>query len=217
MARGVRYDIDALFDLNPDLFSEMSLPTQLTNPEAVTDAIILECLELTVVYPDPVFMQKAIKIWSRSRLHAWQKIADALYKNYDPFINFTRDERRENTETRNLAGSETRDLAGSETRDLDGNSVRKTAAYNENTAGDYTPRERLETEDNGSITTTDTGTRATTDTGTIKHVETFHSQGDSAMYTPTDIARKEFELRTNCDIIALIVKEFKQKFIVCVY
>lgn len=216
MARGERLDIDALLDVNPELFDDMYLPSQL-DAETVRDTIILSCLDMSVVYPDPDFMQKAIKIWSGSRAHAWQKMADAVYKSYDPFINFTRDERREHTETRNLAGSEARDLENVQTRDLDGNSTRKTAAYNENTAGDYTPRERLETEDNGTVTSTDGGTINTTDTGTVQHVETFHSQGDSALFTPTDIMAKEFDARAKHDIIETIIKEFKQKFIVCVY
>lgn len=216
MSRQYFIDLDALIEVDETILDDLSLPTQL-NATTVKETLRLETLELAIIYPDPDMLKKAIKIWSEARLFSWQKIADALYKNYDPFINFTRDERREHTETRNLDKLETRNLAGRETRDLDANERTATAAYNQNTAGDYTPRERVDSENNGTIDNTNTGTVDNKDTGTINHVETFHSQGDSALYTPTDIARKEFELRAECDIINMIVREFKEKFVVCVY
>ena len=216
MSRQYFLDLDALLEVDETILDDLVLPTQI-DADNLKQTLILETLEQSLIYTDPDFLRKAIKIWSNGRLHTWQKIADALYKIYDPFINFTRDERREHTETRNLDELETRNLAATETRDLDANERTATAAYNQNTAGDYTPRERVDSENNGTIDNTDTGTVDRKDTGTVQHVETFHSQGDSALYTPTDVAKKEFEMRAECDIINMIVREFKLRFIVCVY
>lgn len=216
MSRQYFLDLDALMEVDETILDNIALPTQI-NADNLKNMLRLETLELSIIYTDPDFLKKAVELWSNSRLHTWQKMADALYKQYDPFINFTRDERREHTETRNLDKLETRNLAGRETRDLDANERTATAAYNQNTAGDYTPRERVDSENNGTIDNTNTGTVDNKDTGTIQHVETFHSQGDSALYTPTDVAKKEFEMRAECDIIKLIIDEFKKRFIVCLY
>lgn len=191
--------IDALYDVDNTIFSGLQLPTQLEeNRDNVIENILLESFELEILYPDPEVMAKAIEIWSKSRVYTWQKIADALYKGYDPFINFTRDERREHEETRNLAGS-----AANSGKDKNINSGK---GFNSN---QFTSRER-DVLEHGRRTDT-------TDTGTIKTVETFHSQGDSALYTPTDVAKKETELRLALDLQKIITNEFINRFCLMIY
>jgi len=188
---------EAIYDVRPDIFDEMQLPTQLTATDVVNN-ILLDSMELEALYPDPDVIKKAVGIWSKARIHTWQKIADALYKNYDPFVNFTRDEQRTVTQTRNLAGSATD--SGTDTSK---NSAR---SYDSNT---LVEREKDELQ-HGKKTDT-------TDTGTIVNEDHFHSEGDSAMYTPTDIAGKETKLRLDYSVIQIIVREFIEKFCLLVY
>lgn len=188
---------EAIYDVRPDILDGLELPDVL-DADDVKNKILFESIELEALYPDPDVIKKAVEIWSKSRLHTWEKIAAALYKNYDPFINFTRDELRTETETRNLAGSATN--SGTDT------STNSAKAYNSNA---MTEREQ-DTLAHGKKT-------ATTDTGTISRTETFHSQGDSAMFTPTDIAGKETALRMQYDLISIIVNEFISKFCLLVY
>lgn len=62
--------ITSLLTLNPDLFSEMSIPDGV-DKELVIDNIVLECAELEVLFADAEFMQKAIGRWSKSMVDTW--------------------------------------------------------------------------------------------------------------------------------------------------
>lgn len=233
-----------IYNAYPDIFDNMLLPTQLEPLRSeIIDDIMIQTAELEVIYPDNEVLKYTIGTWSKLRLNAWQKIANAMYHEYDPFVNFTRDETRLHTETRNLHGTEDitdngtetynnikdrRDFDNTQTRDLDDNTTNKITAFDSNTLATVS---RQDGEDNGTINNAGydenvksgnkandlTRDRDTSDTGTIEHAETFHSQGDSALYTPTDIAGKEFEMRANHDIIELIEMEFKTRFCIMVY
>lgn len=235
-----------IYKSHPDLWDNLHLPTQLNTAamkEALIDDIMLETCELETIYPDYEILKYAIGSWSTLRLHTWQKIADALYHQYDPFINFTRDENRTVTETRNLAGSE--DLSNhaeekydnikdvlakdhTETRNLASSVTTSATAFDSNALAVTGKQDGTDTgtdRNAGTDTNTKTGSkfnsnildRDTTDTGTITTEDYFHSQGDSAMYTPTDIAGKEMDMRAAHDIIELIKMEFKTRFCIMVY
>ncbi len=172
---------NTFYSVNPTIFDNMVVPAQLNKTDLVNN-ILLESLELEALYPDPAVIAKAVEIWSKSRLHSWQRIADALYKNYDPFVNFTRDE------TRNIYYQP----------NLDTTNTGSGKGYND---AAFVDREKVTNEQRGYSQT----------------VDTFHSQGDSALFTPTDIAEKETNLRVKDDIINIITREFINRFCIMVY
>lgn len=236
-----------------DLFGDLQLPTQFTDKTVITDRLLLDTMELEVLYADPDTFKGALGIYSKSRLPSWQKLADDMYHAYDPFINFTRDEARVNIVTRNLTDLRTDDLQTERTADLteertpdlteertldlaDGNTRdTKRNAWNGSTGSSMVPAEEIT--DSGTNTGTDTltttgtdtntttgtdtyantGTQTTEQTGTLKTEDYFHSQGDSAMFTPTDIAKKEWELRAQYSVIEYIVADIKTHFCLMVY
>lgn len=237
MSRKAYITIDGLLDWDPDLFEDLSLPTQFAeDPDIITDQLVLETMSLEVLYPNPAIFKKALKIFSRSRLQRWQKITDALYHVYDPFINFTRDETRTITETRdleanrtdNLQSQRTDNLTSLETRNLAGsaNNTKQVAAWDNQTSS-LTDREKDtasstdtgtdQIANTGTQTTANTGTQKTTDEGTVVTEDVFHSEGDSALFTPTDVAKKEFELRAMDDAISYIVHDIRDHFCLTVY
>lgn len=221
MSRKAYITIDGLLDWDPDLFEDLSLPTQFAEaPEIITDQLVLETMSLEVLYPNPAIFKKALKIFSRSRLQRWQKITDALYHVYDPFINFTRDETRTITETRDLEANRTDNLQSQETRNLAGSmtNTNQIAAW-DNQSSALTDREKNtgNSTDTGTDTIANTGTQKTTDEGTIVKEDVFHSEGDSALFTPTDVAKKEFELRAMDDAISYIVHDIRDHFCLTVY
>lgn len=178
-----------LYRFDPTIFNEMSLPAVITDKgdeHLVYEQILLEYAELEVLYPDPAIMKQAIAVWSQSRFHVWTRMADVLYEDYDPFINIKRDERREITQTRNLAST--------------GEAENKVSAWNDTT---YSDRSK-------------TGT-SSTDTGTVSTVETFHVEGDSAITDAQDVLKKEMEVRIKYDLINIIVREFKDHFLLQIY
>lgn len=237
MSRKAYITIDGLLDWDPDLFEDLSLPTQFAeDPDIITDQLVLETMSLEVLYPNPAIFKKALKIFSRSRLQRWQKITDALYHVYDPFINFTRDETRTITETRdleanrtdNLQSQRTDNLTSLETRNLAGsaNNTKQVAAWDNQTSS-LTDREKDtasstdtgtdQIANTGTQTTANTGTQKTTDEGTVVTEDIFHSEGDSALFTPTDVAKKEFELRAMDDAISYIVHDIRDHFCLTVF
>ena len=172
---------DAFYTLDPTIFDELQVPTQIDKYDLI-DNILFESMELEALYPDPAVIKKAVEIWSKARIHSWQRIANALYKNYDPFINFTRDETRRSEYRPNLTDTNTGSGKG----------------YND---AAFVEREKVVQEHKGNSAT----------------IETFHSEGDSAMYTPTDVADKETKLRIKYDVINIITREFINRFCIAVY
>ena len=172
---------EAIFDIDPSIFDGLQVPTQLTKDDVVNN-ILLDSMELETLYPDPDVIKSAVEIWSKARIKSWQCIADALYKNYDPFVNFTRDETRRTEYRPNLTNTNTGSGKG----------------YND---ADFVEREKVVEKSEGNAAT----------------IESFHSQGDSALYTPTDVAQKETELRIKYDIISIITREFINKFCLMIY
>lgn len=191
------YGLTLLYDGTGTIFDELVLPTQFTDPTVLTDRLMLDTMELEVLYADPDVFKGALGIYSKSRLQTWQKMTDAMYKEYDPFINFTRDETRVNTVTRDLT-----DMTNSE-----GSTQTKRNAWDGSTEGTMTPAEQSD----------DSAQSSFAQTGTLKTEDYFHSQGDSALFTPTDIAKKEFELRAQLSALEYILADIKTHFCLMVY
>lgn len=191
------YGLTLLYDGTGTIFDELVLPTQFTDHTVLTDRLMLDTMELEVLYADPDVFKGALGIYSKSRLQTWQKMTDAMYKEYDPFINFTRDETRVNTVTRDLT-----DMTNSE-----GTTQTKRNAWDGSTVGTMTPAEQSD----------DSAQSSFAQTGTLKTEDYFHSQGDSALFTPTDIAKKEFELRAQLSALEYILADIKAHFCLMVY
>lgn len=216
------YGLTQLYTGTGTIFDELQLPTQFTDPTVITDRLMLDTMELEVLYADPDTFKGALGIYSKSRLPSWQKLADDMYHAYDPFINFTRDETRVNTITRDLMDNRIDNLQSKRTAALTNGNTRTVSrnAWDGSTVGSMTPAEQIA--DTGSLTGgtdtyNNTGNQSNTQQGTIKSEDHFHSQGDSAMFTPTDIAKKEFELRAQYSVIEYILADIKTHFCLMVY
>ena len=92
---GVRTKLSllGLYNWDNTIFDSMKLPEVLDKYDLVNN-LLMELAELTVLYPDSDFMKRAIASWSNIRLHSWNRIAEVLYEDYQPFINIKRDEVR---------------------------------------------------------------------------------------------------------------------------
>ena len=86
MARKPWLSILGLYRMNPNLFSEMNLPTGI-DETILQNEIMQECAELEILFPDPAFMQKSLGWWATSRSQAWEKMAEALAAEYNPIWN----------------------------------------------------------------------------------------------------------------------------------
>ena len=93
MSIKTKLSVLGLYNWDDTLFDGMKLPDVVDKDDLIHN-LLMEVAELTVLYTDSDFMKKAITSWSSIRLHSWNRIAEVLYEDYQPFINIKRDEIR---------------------------------------------------------------------------------------------------------------------------
>ncbi len=178
-----------LYRYDSTLFDELVLPASVDRQDLIMN-LLAETAEMEVIYPDAEIMRQIIGSWSRARIAVWNRVELVLTKNYDPFINIQRDEKR--TIERDDSGLRTNDLK----------QTNEVSAWN---ASNFQNRERFL---NGGTVS---------DVGKSKVTETYHLEGDSAITDAQDVARKEVELRSRYELDEYIINDFKNRFCLLVY
>lgn len=103
-----KMSIAGLYEYDPTIFDNFHVPEHMVgeNFRPYYDAdfyisrIIFEAMDLELVYPDPVYMKKAIQLWSLGKLNVWNRIAETLCKYYNPIENYNRSETWTDTDNR---------------------------------------------------------------------------------------------------------------------
>ena len=188
MSRGQNLSVMGLYSYDPTLFDNMVLPDEVDKPTLINN-LLMELAELEVIYPNADLMKAAIGYWSNSKLRSWERIALVLFKDYDPFINISRDEVRTIEENRDLTGTNK------------GTNATKVNAWNDGNVNRNTEEGNFKTTESGNILTKDT----------------LHIEGDSAIRDAQDVAREEIKLRTAYNLYEYIINDFKQRFCLMVY
>lgn len=191
MSRGTKLSVLGLYQYDNSIFDGIMIPDEIDRDILVSN-ILMECAELEVIYPDADFMKQAIMMWSRMRLHTWERVAIVLYEDYDPFVNIKRDETRTISEQRDLTGTN-----------------KGTTKTNENAWNDSSA--------NGVQTGVVAVDLTNTDKGWVTTNETFHVEGDSAIRDAQDIVRMETDVRTDYDLYNYIINDFIHRFCILVY
>lgn len=95
-----------LYEFDQTVLDKMAYPSEWTEDERETfrDNLLMETVELEILYPDVRFMQLAIGAWSKKELPNWEKLYATTVLEYNPIWN------KDGTVT------ETRDLTGGTTR-----------------------------------------------------------------------------------------------------
>lgn len=140
MSRGVKVTLMGLYNYDGTIFDGLSLPTQLDR-DIMISTLLIETSDIGLVQANAAIMKESIRVWSAGKLRSWQKQANVLYEDYDPFVNIKRDEVRTIIQDRDLAGTNTGTVA--------------TAAWD---TSDMTDRQTndIKSTDTGKITTTET-------------------------------------------------------------
>lgn len=81
--------IAGLYSWDDHIFDQMQLPSGV-NRQNIIDNILMECAELTVIYPDWDFMYRAIGQWSIKELEIWNKVYELEHLDYNPIENYDR-------------------------------------------------------------------------------------------------------------------------------
>lgn len=172
MARGQTLSILGLYNYDNSIFNNLVLPKEL-NKTTLINNIMLECAELELVYTDFDMMKFAIGEWSKMRLEAWNRIAEVLDEEYDPFINIKRDEVREITQTRDLQNT------------LSTNINTETSLSGEGTSNDTT------------ITTNNETTETTNDVKNVNSVNAWDDNSANGVQRDTTITDNDTEVIVN--------------------
>ena len=104
MRPDITISVLGMWQFNNALFDKFTVPAQIDKQDVV-DAILLECAELPVVYTNWDILQGAIGLLSKRRLHSWERMATALFEDYNRLHNFDRYE--DSADNENTASSGT--------------------------------------------------------------------------------------------------------------
>lgn len=224
MGMGASLSLIGLYQWNNGLFETMAIPDGFTNEQKdlLINAILLECGELEVIYPEYNFMKFAIEAWSHKELPTWQRIYNASLLEYNPIENYNRTEEttivddgsdiHSGNDTSRNSGSDSNTGGGSLTRQND------TTGYDSNT---FVPREKT------TDTTTDTNTTTYGGVNTFTHGEqiardnertiTGNISGNIGVTTSQQMLEQEIEIAGKLNIYNLISDSFKNRFCLQVY
>lgn len=82
-----------LYNYDPSILTAFRIPSELElDRDHFMEALLVDCMDLEVVYPDPNFLRDAIRAWSIAMGHSWVRMKKALYASYEPIENYNRTE-----------------------------------------------------------------------------------------------------------------------------
>ena len=195
-----------LYNYDNSIFDDMELPiTDHLDKDTLVQNILVECSELEILYTDPTFFKKILEIWSKARVHVWQKLADTMDYEYNPIWNkdvkdteYIKRTKDENTTYSDTASSTT-----------SGTNTNKGVAFNSN---DLENREQDQT--SGSMSSTDNST--TRDAGYNDEDREYISQGNQGVTSTQQLIKEEREV-SQFRLYDIIISEFKTRFCLLVY
>lgn len=221
MALRSEMSVWGLYNYDYRIFLALHIPDNLDR-DLVIHALLVECMDLEVLYPDPEFMRDAIRSWSFAMLHSWKQIRDALYANYNIIENYDRNESwtDDGTRTDNLTEKNNGGMtgSGSVSETTGGNVTTSKKGYN---SGGWVAGEKQDSTGSVSNTTTDSTTtnNTRTNTGTVgnKVVHTGRIHGNIGVTTSQKMIQEEIDLRVNNQLTYRIIDDFKRRFCLLVY
>lgn len=192
--------ISGLYNFDPSIFAYFHIPFEgntggYYSKEEYVNNILIDAMDLELLYPDPEFMKKAINFWSTSMKHSWEKIGESLYSKYNPIENYNRNETWTDTDTRTENWTDTDSHTDSWTH---GSGVTDTGTVDvkrtDNLKAKTTGNNRSDNNATISLDETDTNSAIAYNTNTWKN------------NTKTEIDRVTEEARSQIDSISSTVE-----------
>lgn len=195
-----------LYNYDETIFDNMALPsTDHLNKDTLVQNILVECSELEILYPDPDVFKNILKLWSESRVHVWQKLADTMDYEYNPIWNKDVKDTEYIKRTKDESTTYT-DQASSTTS---GTNTNKGVAYNTNQL-----ENREQDQTSGSMSSSDNST--TRDAGYNDEDREYISQGNQGVTSTQQLIKEEREV-SQFSLYDIIISEFKARFCLLVY
>ena len=215
-----------LYNWDPSIFDTMELPAGLDR-DTVISAILLDSMDLEVLYPDPEYMKYALANYSKRRIDVWNKLYATTKLEYNPIWN------KDGMITETEEVSRTGDTSGTSntTTATSGKSNTTTAtsgSSSENSETDTyvfgfnesTGAQSGRTTESGAGTSsgnsTENGTSSENRRDDEKRTYTRSEQGNIGITTTQQMIKEEREV-DDVSIIDYIVKDILHKMCILVY
>lgn len=193
--------IAGLYKFNEHLFDDMYIPDSLDR-DTVVASIIMETEGLEALYVDVPFMMDAIKYWSITMRHKWDKLVASMNFEYNPIWN--KDGTRTHIETEDKSSERDETVADSTA------STSNNFGAGFNTTSGLTNRERDTVQNYGQVKTDDDLKEST------KRESKDIEQGNIGVTSTQQLIKEEREV-ADINIYSIIAKDFKHKFCIQVY
>ena len=209
-----------LYEYDNTILDDFAVPEGM-DKGVLTGNILVELAELEVVYPNPVVMKTAIRLWSNSCLRVWQQLFDTTQYDYDPLINSDRDTIYTESVTRDIKTDniETRDIGttGTGQNTANGSDTQSVSGYN---SEDFTNAEKTVTQQNVNTTSETTENGTISSDGSEKETVTRqwgeHQEGTIGVITTQDMIEKQRNV-VKFNMYDYILTDFKNRFCILVY
>lgn len=178
-----------LYNYDTSIFSDLVLPVGVDSATAI-NSIITDNAELEILYPDPTTMKFMIKLWSTRELPIWERVLNAITKEYDPIENYNRTENWNQTDT------------GSSSANNSNTNTEKVVGYNDTS---FTPNSQTENHASG------------TGNSSLQTYHTSNVRGNIGVTTSQQMLNQELDVSKRLDIYKYISESFKNRFCLMVY
>lgn len=209
-----------LYEYDNTILDDFAVPEGM-DKGVLTGNILAELAELEVVYPNPVVMKTAVRLWSNSCLRVWQQLFDTTQYDYNPLINsdrdtiytesVTRDRKTDNVETRDIG------TTGTGQNTANGSDTQSVSGYN---SEDFTNAEKSVTQQDVNTTSETTENGTVSNDGSEKETVTRqwgeHQEGTIGVITTQDMIEKQRNV-VKFNMYDYILTDFKNRFCVLVY
>ena len=225
-----------LYNWDPSIFDTMELPAGLDR-DTVISAILLDSMDLEVLYPDPEYMKFALANYSKRRIDVWTKLYATTKLEYNPIWN------KDGTVTETEEVSRTGDTSGtSNTTTATSGKSNTTTATSGNSSGnsetdtyvfgfnESSGAQSGRTTESGASTSSGNSTENCTSSGNStengtssenrrddeKRTYTRNEQGNIGITTTQQMIKEEREI-DDFSIIDYIAKDILHKMCILVY
>lgn len=209
----------AIYDHDPEIFEGLQLPRiqdirnvyeMIDNPpelnkDLLIDNILIECAELSLVYPDPEDLKIMIRTWSRINQKSWADLYGTLLYKYNPIWN----KDGSYTDERVLNRADSGSAATNGSNSVNGDIRENVTGYDTNS---YSPNTQQVTNNSGSFSQSGSTKDNRDERETIKHTE-----GGNIGVTSTQELIKQQRETVEFNIYDYITQQFKRRFCVMVY
>lgn len=215
--RKARLSVLGLYRADPTLFDTMQLPFT-ADRQTVTAAILAECAELEVLYPEPATMKELIGIWSKAEAPTWNRVAEAEAATWNPIENYDRYVDATETSAGKTVNSGKDNISGTDTSTNSGvdTTTEKVAGYD---SADVEVKSQLEVEHGLEVASADSHTTnyghvvdGSQQTHTVEHVH-----GNIGVTTASQMLKELVELAPEINLTNYITKSFRERFCLMVW